>query len=156
MEVEDMKDTLVKNQEMEIYQEAEKSRALGKSQERMKKKSQVQVIDLHMEALDQNLVGLMGLDQDLDDHMDPMDLEGPTDPMDLKENMDLMDLNDHMDLMDLKGHMGLMDLNDHMDHLECLNLKKEIIDLDQLKDLNLLIGQDHLKEQNQERDQGQL
>ena len=142
-----MKDTLVKNQEMEIYQEAEKSRALGKSQEKMKKKSQVQVIDLHMEALDQNLVGLMGLDQDLDDHMDPMDLEGPTDPMDLKENMDLMDL---------KGHMGLMDLNDHMDHLECLNLKKEIIDLDQLKDLNLLIGQDHLKEQNQERDQGQL
>ena len=133
-----MKDTLVKNQEMEIYQEAEKSRALGKSQEKMKKKSQVQVIDLHMEALDQNLVGLMGLDQDLDDHMDPMDLEGPTDPMDLKENMDLMDLNDHMD------------------HLECLNLKKEIIDLDQLKDLNLLIGQDHLKEQNQERDQGQL
>ena len=56
MEVEDMEDTLAKNQEWEIIQEEDKNQVLEKNQEKKKKKkSQIQAIDLHMEGQDQDL-----------------------------------------------------------------------------------------------------
>ena len=66
--------------------------------------------------------------------------------------MDLEDLMDLMGRMDLEVHMGHMDLEGIMDHmdledqLEGQDLKIEIIDQAQMKDLNRLIGQDHLPE----------
>ena len=86
-------------------------------------------------------------------HGPHMDLEDLMDHMDLEDLMDLKELMDHMDLKDLIDHMDLEDL---MDHLEVLDLKIEIIDLAQVKDLNLLKDQDHLLEQSQEKGQGQL
>ena len=125
-----MRDTLIKSQEWEVCQEVEKS------QEKMeKKKSQVQKIDLHLEALAQDLEG----------YMDLMDLEGPMDQnQGLEGSMDLMGLEvQDQDLMNIVAH------------LKDLNLKKEAIGLAQAKDLNLLIGQDHLLEKSQEKVQGQ-
>ena len=62
----------------------------------------------------------------------------------------------------LEGSMDLMglevqdqDLMNIVAHLKDLNLKKEAIGLAQAKDLNLLIGQDHLLEKSQEKVQGQ-
>ena len=68
--------------------------------------------------------------------------------MDLEDLMGHMDLEDLMGRMDLEVHMGHMDLEGIMDHmdLEDQDLKIEIIDQAQMKDLNLLIGQDHLPE----------
>ena len=75
-----------------------------------------------------------------------MDLEYHIDHMDLKDLMDHMDLEDHMDHMDLKDHMDLEDLMDPDQDLRDENLKIEIICLAQVKDLNLLIDQEHLAE----------